>query len=148
MFASNTVKSIPAEPQAVYHPASNPAPIHSHQGANPTYIGPGTWNVIHMLAFQAKTKPKQDAFIITMKTICNHFPCEVCRKHAKSYLKQNPIEEYKNVSYQNIKGVGMFVWTWKFHNAVNYRIGKNSMSWEAAYSIFKSNNESCEECSS
>ena len=101
-----------------------------NQTTNPTYVGPGTWNVIHTLAFKATSKPKQKEFINTLKLIIDYFPCEKCRGHAQDYLKNHPVEDYQNDSQ------GMFIWSWKFHNAVNFRIGKNQMSWELAYHLY------------
>jgi hypothetical protein len=32
--------------------------------------------------------------------------------------------------------LGLFIWTWKFHNAVNTRLRKPVMSWDTAYSLY------------
>ena len=107
---------------------------------NPKYIGPGTWNVIHTLAYNATTKESKQAFIKHMNIICKQFPCETCREHCKTYLKENPMIEYMDVVTEG-KPLGLFTWTWQFHNAVNHRIGKPILSWEIAlhiYSQFKS----------
>lgn len=103
-----------------------------NQNTNPTFVGPGTWNVIHTLAFKAKTKPQQQDFIKTLKIIIDYFPCEKCRGHAQDYLKNHPVEDYQN------DNLGMFIWTWKFHNAVNFRTNppKMQMSWELAYHLY------------
>jgi len=101
-----------------------------NQNTNPTYVGPGTWNVIHTLAFKAKTKEQQRDFITTLKIIIDYFPCEKCRGHAQEYLKNHPIADYQH------DRLGMFIWTWKFHNAVNFRTSKNQMSWELAHHLY------------
>lgn len=102
---------------------------------NPKYIGPGTWNVIHTLAYNAKTKEDKECFIKQMNLICKQFPCETCRGHCKQYIKENPMEDYLNVVTEG-KKLGLFTWTWKFHNAVNFRIGKPNLSWEMALHIY------------
>ena len=102
---------------------------------NPKYIGPGTWNVIHTLAYNATTKELKEAFMKHMTIICNQFPCETCREHSKKYLKENPMSEYLNVVTEG-KKLGLFTWTWQFHNAVNYRIGKPILSWDMALHIY------------
>jgi hypothetical protein len=49
------------------------------------------------------------------------------------------MEEYLNVLVEiNDKkmSLGLFVWSWKFHNAVNARIKKPLMSWDTAYNLY------------
>ena len=109
--------------------------------SNPKYIGPGTWNVIHTLAINAKTKKEQLIFITQMKIICEQFPCDKCSNHCKEYIKNHPMEEYVGTtllpnSSESDTQLGMFIWSWKFHNAVNYRIGKNIMSWDVAHNLY------------
>lgn len=106
---------------------------------DPTYVGPGTWNVIHRLAFAATTKDQQEEFINTMTKICSGFPCGVCRGHCTEYLELNPMREYLGIKIMmddKELELGLFLWTWKFHNAVNFRIGKPIMSWDTAYNLY------------
>ena len=106
---------------------------------DPKYIGPGTWNLIHRRAFKAQTHEQQLAFIEEMKEVCYGFPCMVCKGHCTEYIKNHPLEEYLGVMV-DIDGVqlpiGLFVWTWKFHNAVNARIKKPIMNWDTAYNLY------------
>jgi hypothetical protein len=106
---------------------------------DPTYVGPGTWNVIHRRSFAAKTKEQQLAFIVLMKAICEGFPCMICRGHCVEYIKNNPMEPYMDVTV-SINGnniiLGLFIWAWKFHNAVNSRLKKPIMSWDTAYNLY------------
>lgn len=106
---------------------------------DPKYIGPGTWDVIHRRAFKARTRAQQLSFAEFMKDVCHTFPCFVCKGHCTEYIKNHPLEEHIGVLV-DINGeqiaLGIFVWTWKFHNAVNARLGKPIMSWETAYNIF------------
>ena len=110
---------------------------------NPEYVGPGTWNSIHRLAFLATTKEKQDCFVKTMKEICDGFPCLNCRYHCSEYITNHPMEEYKD-KMVDINGekqpLGLFLWSWKFHNAVNARLNKPIMSWDTAYNLYSDNN--------
>lgn len=111
---------------------------------DPAYIGPGTWNVIHRYAFKAVTPATQKSFIEFMKEVCYTFPCINCRYHCTEYLKIHPIEEYLDVMVTitdgKDKNLGVFIWTWIFHNAVNARLGKAIMNWNTVYSIY-SNSE-------
>jgi hypothetical protein len=109
---------------------------------DPKYIGPGTWNIMHRYAFKSRTSVEQKTFINFMKELCSGFPCEVCRGHCKEYIMNNPMESYVdktiNVDGENIV-LGLFIWTWKFHNAVNARLKKSVMSWDTAYNLYSDN---------
>lgn len=106
---------------------------------DPLYIGPGTWNVIHRIAFNSRTKEEQLAYINLIKDICSGFPCEICRGHCNEYIKNHPLEDYLDTLLE-VKGqklsLGMFIWSWKFHNAVNMRTNKPMMSWDTAYNLY------------
>ena len=106
---------------------------------DPKYIGPGTWNVIHRRSYKARTHEEQVNFIDLMKDICHGFPCVVCKGHCTEYIKNHPMEEYLDILV-DINGeklaLGLFVWAWKFHNAVNARIKKPIMSWDTAYNLY------------
>lgn len=106
---------------------------------DPAYVGPGHWNIIHRLAWLARTMEKQKEFIYVMNQGCGGFPCTVCRGHCTDYISNHPMEEYLGV-YVDIKGeklmVGLFVWTVIFHNAVNARLNKPIMSWNTACDIY------------
>jgi len=106
---------------------------------DPKYIGPGTWNILHRRAFKARTKKQQLEFIEFMKDVCYGFPCFVCKGHCTEYIKNHPMEEYVgmlvDINDQRI-ALGLFVWTWKFHNAVNTRINKPIMGWDTAYNLY------------
>lgn len=106
---------------------------------DPKYIGPGTWFYIHKTARKAVTHAAQLEFIKTMNAICSEFPCTVCRGHCSLYIKNHPMEEYLDTVVE-INGekllLGMFVWSWKFHNAVNARTKKPLMSWDTAFNLY------------
>lgn len=113
---------------------------------NPKYIGPGTWSVIHTITYHARVLDTQLQAIKTITTICNYFPCETCREHCLQYIKENPMEEYLINKYK--EDHGLFLWSWKFHNTVNYRIGKHIMSWDLANQLYNIDNKVCgKECS-
>lgn len=117
--------------------------MNSHHYTDPTYIGPGTWNVIHTLAFNAKTKHEQLETGKIIKLICFQFPCKICKGHAKNYIKENSMTK-------SINKLKLFYWTWKFHNYVNFRLKKSLMPYEVAYKIYdnlKDDKEVCSKCS-
>lgn len=106
---------------------------------DPKYIGPGTWNVLHRRAVKSNSHKEQLDFIEFMKDICDGFPCVICKNHCEEYIKNHPMDEYLDIKVDingDKKSLGMFIWTWKFHNAVNTRIKKPIMSWDTAYNIY------------
>lgn len=111
-------------------------------------MGPGFWTTLHCIAFYARTKEEQLSAVKTIKLLCHKFPCQECRHHAKKYIKDHPMEKYVGVKTKNGDMLGLFTWTWKFHNAVNHRIDKPILSWEMAYEMYKNIDKDGEEGSS
>lgn len=107
---------------------------------DPKYIGPGVWMLIHQKASIANTKEKQLEFIKFMNSVCEHFPCEFCKGHCKAYIQDHPLEKYINVYIKEGSEkkifIGMFLWSWKFHNSVNQRLQKPLMNWDTAYDMY------------
>lgn len=106
---------------------------------DPTYIGPGMWTNIHQQAMRAKTRQEQLDFIKYMTNICIDFPCLNCRTHCTKYIEKCPMKDYMNVKIKinnKLIVIGMFIWSWKFHNAVNTRLNKSIMNWDTAFSIY------------
>jgi len=119
---------------------------------DPSRIGPGYWHFIHTLSIEANTIEEQNQFIKIIKMICEKFPCSVCATHCKDYVKNNEIEKYIGVSIEingEKKELGMFIWAWKFHNAVNHRTKdkngqtKKLMSWDTVYNMYSNNKHMC-----
>jgi hypothetical protein len=114
--------------------------LHNHEDkdhTDPAYVGPGYWNLIHQTAWNIKTDEDVQLFVELMDKIKTEFPCKTCREHCVQYMNENPMEEYIAIEHEG-KRIGLFVWSWKFHNAVNARIGKPIMSWNTAYSMYSS----------
>lgn len=128
-----TIKELTNEPGAI-------ATIGNFKDhTDPKYIGPGTWNIIHRRSFKARNHNQQLNFIDEMNEICHGFPCTICRGHCTEYIKNHPMKEYLDVLVDvngNKLALGMFIWTWKFHNAVNARIKKPIMCWDTAYNLY------------
>lgn len=135
---SDYVKSIRVD-ELLAEPDANGVISDYKDHTDPKYSGPGTWNVIHRLAYKAQTIELQNKFIEEMKEICYGFPCNLCRGHCTEYIKNHPLEEYLGILIE-IHGenmmLGMFVWAWKFHNAVNKRINKPIMNWDTAFNLY------------
>lgn len=85
-----------------------------------------TWDHIHSIALRANTPDKFHKFCVWMRQLSEISPCGVCRDHMKEYISQNPPESAKNAFY----------WTWQFHNAVNSKLGKPTLSYEDALNLY------------
>lgn len=113
--------------------------------SNPKYIGPGYWSFIHTQAVYATTDETIDQFINIMEHIKDTFPCKQCKIHIEKYFKKHPIEFYRNGNEMD-----MFRWAWEFHNAVNKRLKKPTLSYASAISLYypSEDNATCSsECS-
>lgn len=111
---------------------SNPT-YHDH--TDPRIIGPGYWSYIHSRAWRARTRIAQIAFINDLRDICENFPCKECATHFARYMLDNPPEPYMGKTALvdgKEEQIGLFVWTWAFHNSVNARLRKPTMPWEMA----------------
>lgn len=102
---------------------------------DPRIFGPGLWYGIHITAWYAKTEEEKRAFVKYMEHIRDTIQCLSCRDHCASYMEQNPISDYWNQRYNDVD-VGMFKWTFNFHNAVNQRLNKPIMDWSTAYNLY------------
>jgi hypothetical protein len=100
------------------------------------YCGPGVWYSLHTLAINARTKSRKKEFITIVVILRDNFKCMVCRNHWREYMDTHPIEEYFDVLDSHGNDVGMFKWTWIFHNHVNARLGKPHMDYQTAYNLY------------
>lgn len=111
--------------------------------SDPTYVGPGTWWVTHMKAKLATNEKTIDEFINYMNFLAQHFSCKNCRKHINEYMKSHPFSDLRNLKNEEGELIGMFKWSWLFHNAVNTRIGKPYIDWETAVGMYYNEIEVC-----
>lgn len=109
--------------------------------SDPNSFGPGAWLVIHTLAYKATTREKKKSFEGDMKAICKGLKCNTCNKHCNAYIKKHPIKDYWNVKNDKGEDIGMFKWSWAFHNAVNVRLGKPVMDFKTAYHLYSPSEE-------
>lgn len=113
---------------------------------DPTVIGPGIWYSFHSKAFRASNRQLQLEVIAYIRDIINFFPCPVCKGHAEKYLVDHPPEQYVDVMIDNMN-LGVFVYSWLFHNSVSARIGKPIMSWDTAFDLYNITEEKKGMCS-
>lgn len=107
--------------------------------SDPKVFGPGMWYSIHISAIQLS----EDNFITYIKGIIPKIPCLKCREHAVEYLKNNPIEHFKGIKDNNGEFVGMFKWSWIFHNNVNQRLNYKVLDWDTAYNMYTDDSKIC-----
>ena len=84
--------------------------------------GWGTWNSIHATGAWATTDDRIKFFDEWIRMITKNLECGDCINHATEYIKNNPPEQSED----------RFIWTWRFHNAVNRRIGKPEVDYQTA----------------
>lgn len=101
--------------------------------SDPTKFGSLMWYLIHNMSRLLD----QDTFILVFNVIIQLIPCDNCKNHSRQYLEQNPIELYKDIYDENTSElIGMFKWTWKFHNAVNLRLNKSIVNFDVAIKMY------------
>jgi len=103
--------------------------------ANPKIWGPGTWTLFHCMS---ATYPKDPSdadkrvyarFFLDMSKV---LPCAHCREHSRDFLKKNPIRNVlsNRSSFQ--------LWVIDFHNSVNEKLGKPTVSCGQAMKMIRS----------
>lgn len=98
----------------------------------------GYWMKMHADAlFADRNVDCRTAFEKMLINGANTFPCETCKPHFLTYLRNNPISECNS----------LFKWTVDFHNAVNVRLGKKIVELPEALEMFQTGNlPGCEAC--
>ena len=109
---------------------------------DPTVVGPGTWYTIHLKAMNSIDNKSIREFIDFMHLLADNFPCPKCREHIKQYIKTHPFSDLIKLE-KNGRKIGMFKWSWMFHNAVNSRLRKPNMDWETAWDLYSGETEVC-----
>jgi len=112
-----------------------------------TKIGPGIWFKIHSDGIAATTQSLKESFVININALCDGFKCKHCQPHFRKYISMYPIENYFNIKNKKGIDIGIFQWTWEFHNAVNLRLGKYQPTLEESYEYFTNDTiGACHDC--
>ena len=108
--------------------------------------GPRAWKWLHLMTISYPQEPTEKDAQIAEARIQNfvaNLPCPECRQHASEYLKENPPDFSSSSALQ--------AWAWRFHNAVNARLGHQTFSFAAYSRLYLSEmcwaNWSAAECS-
>ncbi len=104
----------------------------------PTYVGPGIWYSMHTNAAWAKTIEQKKCVIDQIKNLQANFSCSECKEHFGEYIQKHPLEVTLNGNEESL-----FLWTFNFHNSVNYRLKKPQVSYEDAKKLFYENSSFC-----
>ena len=87
--------------------------------------GPRGWDWLHTTAIGYAHEPtdlEKRAMFYRIWNFVSHLPCAECRGHATRYVAAAPPDLGDTYALQ--------AWAWKFHNAVNARLGKRLVSYE------------------
>lgn len=100
---------------------------------DPDIFGPAFWFTLHNAAVAYYEYPNETAqqmmkqFIHSLPVV---IPCVKCKEHAYAYIKSQDV----NCAVQNRKNLFEFFVT--FHNYVNAKGGRPSMTIEEAYDLY------------
>ncbi len=93
--------------------------------------GPPRWRWLHNTAIeypQRPTRAEAHTAFLHIWNFINQLPCKECRVHAIRYMMLHPPDLSSSRALQ--------VWVWRFHNAVNYRLGKQEISYEGYQRLY------------
>ena len=104
--------------------------------------GPIIWGLLHTLAEKAGKQTNEilrgdelRVWPLLVKLLPAILPCEECRAHATSYIKDHPFELPS--SYQAVS-LTIRTYFYTFHEAVNTRLGKPSFPFSSLADTYKS----------
>lgn len=106
--------------------------------ADPSFIGPGTWNCFFNEATYAGKSKKESKLVDCVEFILrevNAMRCE-CKQHFLNYEKEKPM---MNAIHYTVNGehVGLLLWLWGCKNNVNQRLGKLYLPiWTEVYNHY------------
>jgi len=90
--------------------------------------GPLAWRWLHNKTIDYAQDPSEEEakqMLRRIRGFISSLPCPECRTHSIEYLAMNPPDLSSSQALQ--------AWAWRFHNAVNVRLGKRPLPF-AAYS--------------
>jgi mitochondrial FAD-linked sulfhydryl oxidase len=109
-------------------PSSPPHPVFA---GPPSAWGPRGWNWLHLLAVNYPPEPAQEDMRRAFRRLVDfatHLPCAECRDHTLQYLAANSPDLADTYALQ--------AWVWRFHNAVNARLGKRLFPYEEYQALY------------
>jgi hypothetical protein len=103
--------------------------------------GPILWTILHGLAEKAganlqpvdEIREWQKFITLTGEML----PCEQCRAHYSTFLKENPVTRLSEIPYSALR-IYVKSWFWTLHNEVNTDNGKPVFDYDALTSTYGS----------
>lgn len=86
----------------------------------------GEWHSIHVASAWADTPQKFKFWCEWIRNQIENLPCPDCVIHARAYILANPPEQAEDP----------FIWSWRFHNAVNRRLEKPELEYVIARQLY------------
>lgn len=103
--------------------------------------GPLIWKILHTLAERAGKQSNEilkademRAWLLVVKTLTSILPCEECRNHATSYMRDHPFEPPTSYPAWNLY-IRTYFYT--FHEVVNERLEKPSFEFSTLAETYK-----------
>lgn len=96
--------------------------------------GPSIWKDMHYRAKVADSEGRFDLYNAYIHNLAQTLPCVECRGHLQKNLQLHPPSKYRSAFLHSVV----------LHNTVNSVLGKPTMSYQDAYSLY---NIDCESCS-
>lgn len=111
---------------------------------DPNFWGPALWTSMHNITFYYPEDPTEDQkmqyrdFFTSIKYV---LPCETCREHYEKNIEKNfPL----NAALKNRDTLSR--WLVDLHNAVNRRLNKPVIPYEAVKEKYDAINKKCTSC--
>jgi len=99
-------------------------------------LGRGLWFIIHLDGVHAVTDAGKQSYETRMNILCENFKCKSCQPHFRKFIDTHPFKLYWNIKDAKGRDIGMFKWSWEFHNQVNRFLKKYEPTLEEAYAYF------------
>ena len=110
-----------------------------------TEWGPVIWRMLHLLAEKAGKQTheilindEKRAWMTFVSSLTAILPCEECRDHATTYIKEHPFEPPESYKAWNLY-IRTYFYT--FHEAVNERLEKPSYPFSGLAEAYKNSGE-------
>lgn len=86
---------------------------------------PAAWKTLHVLSFAVTDAESEIHWRALVNAYSKLIPCKKCSEHMQEYVASTPVDSNAPE------------WSWRFHNAVNYRLGKPRYPWKEFVRAYK-----------
>ena len=99
-------------------------------------LGPGIWSTFHTLCISSGCYDEYLVLLAFINKIMLNLPCNICSEESRLIIGSN-IPSFSRDSYPNNANDILFVWSWRMHNLVNVKLGKDEFSITECYELYK-----------